>query len=349
MTSRGRNSLNITSEVALLADILFCLPSAGDVIPSQQLRGPSHMSIIMCPKDNCDIIIPSSGGRCHKGALDHLLSRELSRTVHPFWALTVTSPFSVVCRAIFSYLGALGTSQNDLPRITLTLQRGATNDTQLVWGLTLWFRYLNGEIECGLGMLASFSCQFLKILSWGVQYQDFHHLYNCILFHYIHIPPPLMNSSVDLIWCLYVFVIICRAVLNSIYQFLDIRFKQYCVYINGKVIFSFSTYWINSELFSTVTISFYVSTRDMWAFQFFHIALSTHMLSCFFGWSQHSWRYSILSQCAFDVHSLTDKMSDFQSKMLCSVWLLLKKCILTVLKVQDEGARTFFLRRVCQQ
>lgn len=62
-------------------------------------------------------------------------------------------------------------------------------------------------------------------------------------------------------------------------------FKSNCVYSNGHTTFSFSTYWTNGKLFSTVPITFYVFRIDMSVFQFFHIAMSSHMtLLCQVTW-----------------------------------------------------------------
>lgn len=108
-----------------------------------------HWSFNLCPaapwlityqyphvsqNNNCYIIITSPGGHCQGGTLGHLLPRDLSRTVLPLWALSVTSPFSVLCKAIFLIQMPLGAAIMTCPESPWNLIGGRT-DMQFVWAL----------------------------------------------------------------------------------------------------------------------------------------------------------------------------------------------------------------------
>lgn len=67
-----------------------------------------------------------------------------------------------------------------------------------------------------------FSCQGLKILSCCSQYEDFRHLYDCMIFHFRDITSLLMYSSLHVVLCFYIFAIINSAGLNSVQEFLKI-------------------------------------------------------------------------------------------------------------------------------
>lgn len=79
-----RNSQSRAKEFPLLTDSAFVVCSALRCY----LRPAAAWPITdQCPhvsqKDNCDIIIPSQGGHSHRSAMDHLMTRDLSRTFLP--------------------------------------------------------------------------------------------------------------------------------------------------------------------------------------------------------------------------------------------------------------------------
>lgn len=132
--SGRRNSQNRGKEFTLLTDTDSVVCSG----LSCYLRAAAAWPITeQCPhlsqKENCDIIIHSPGGHNHSDALDHLLPRDLSSTALHLWALCVSTPFSVLHKAIFLILHSSVAQPIWLARNHLATSKQSKNWHEFGW------------------------------------------------------------------------------------------------------------------------------------------------------------------------------------------------------------------------